>query len=80
MTITKTRKVILDGKLLGDFDSLQKKIHKNNPEIVRKHRIKALYLGQNQLRFIADWEKIIREYIELSDKEIQRRAKERPTG
>lgn len=76
MTITSTNKVILDGKYLGDFDALQQEIYKKNPEIVRKHRIKALYLGNNQVRFIADWELIIIEYYEIRNQEIKGGTKE----
>lgn len=77
MNITSTGKVIIDGKLIGDFKSIQENIYKKNPEIIRKHRVKALYLGQDKIRFIANWEQIINEF---QDTEIYRRPKEGASG
>ena len=67
MHITKSNKIILDGILLGDFEDIQEKIFKENPNLVRKYKIKARYLGKGRTRYIADWTKIIEEYYSQDD-------------
>jgi len=61
--ITKTNKVIAGGKLKGNFKKLQKKIEKKNPELISKHKSKAVYLGDGEIRYIADWDAIMEEFF-----------------
>lgn len=55
-------RAVLDGKVIGDFKSLQKEIQDSRMDLVQKYKIKAVYAGNAQFRYIADWEMIIREY------------------
>ncbi len=60
--ITKFGTVIIDGKIKGSFEEIQKEIKENNPNLIRKFKMKSRYLGGGDLRYIADWDSIMKEY------------------
>lgn len=74
--IKEDRSVYCNGKYISEFTNIQEEIYKKNPSIVRKYAIKAKYLGNGNVRFIADWEKIIIEYLNNSLNDSSRTKKE----
>lgn len=65
VVITKSKKVIVNQRLIGSFQKVQEEIIENALDIVKKHRVKTKHLGNNKFRYIGDWEQIIREYHEI---------------
>lgn len=77
--ITRNNFIIVNGRIVGKLTEVQQIIFKNNPDLVRKHRLRAIYLGNGRMRFIADWQSILENYFEDESvrNKIKRRAKER---
>ena len=66
-TIDSRDRVIIGGVSYGNFSRLQRVIQKERPDLVQLHKIKAIYNGNAEFRFIADWELIIKTYYEIED-------------
>lgn len=63
MQINDKNEVILHNANLGNFRALQLIIEASRMDLIQKHKIKAIYLGEAEIRYIADWESIFMEYF-----------------
>ena len=66
-TIDPKDRVVIDGVSYGNFPRLQRVIQRERPDLVQLHKVKAVYIGNAEFRYIADWELIIKAYLEIED-------------
>ena len=62
VTITKSRFVLINGKIKGLLQEIQNEIISKRMDLVQKYKFKAIYIGNAKFRYLADWELIIGEY------------------
>lgn len=72
--ITRNNYIIIDGKIVGKFQKIQEIIFKKSPQLVRKHALKAVHLGNGEIRFIADWQTILENFYR-NDNQIRNQNK-----
>jgi len=63
MQINDKNEVILYNTNLGNFRALQLIVEASRMDLIQKHKIKAIYLGEAEVRYIADWESVFIEYF-----------------
>jgi hypothetical protein len=63
--IDDTGLLFIDGHLVGYFEELKTRSGNERPDLVQKHKIKAIFIGDNKFRYIARWDLVIREYLKM---------------
>ncbi len=57
--------LFIDGRFVGSFEELKTRSGNERPDLVQKHKIKAIFIGGNKFRYIARWDLVIREYLKI---------------